>query len=147
MYPLCGSFALSIELCTDSLQISIYSSQHIKLLFRLGKTEDMESGAKTLKKMGVSVSYDEALPQRWKLTKQQICQTFLSALVLLLCSVVQIAGQHKREQMESLFYRKRNGLIFEVRCNVVLVDIAISIDCSCCKCCCLVSNEITGYVG
>lgn len=72
----------------------------IDLLFRLGKTEDLESGAKLLKKLGVSVSYDEALPERWKLTKQQIYQAFLSATVLLICSAVQMTGQHKREQTE-----------------------------------------------
>lgn len=73
----------------------------IDLLFRLGKTEDLESGAKALRKLGVSVSYDEALPERWLLTKQQIYQTFLSAIVLLICSAVQITGQHRREQREA----------------------------------------------
>lgn len=70
----------------------------IDLLFRLGKTEDLKSGAKALKKLGVSVSYDEALPERWQLTKQQIYQTAISSLVLLLCAAVQMVGQHKREQ-------------------------------------------------
>ena len=74
----------------------------ISLLFRLGKTEDLESGAKALKKLGVSVSYDEALPERWRLTKQQIYQTAISSLVLLLCAAVQMAGQQKRTQMEAL---------------------------------------------
>lgn len=73
----------------------------VGLLFRLGKTEDLESGAKALRKLGVSVSYDEALPERWKLTKQQIYQTFLSAIVLLICSAVQMTGQHKRAQTEA----------------------------------------------
>ena len=73
----------------------------IDLLFRLGKTEDLESGAKALKKLGVSISYDEALPERWLLTKQQIYQTFLSAIVLLICSAVQITEQHRREQREA----------------------------------------------
>ena len=73
----------------------------IDLLFRLGKTEDLESGAKALRKLGVSVSYDEALPERWLLTKQQIYQTFLSAIVLLICAAVQITGQHRREQREA----------------------------------------------
>lgn len=50
----------------------------------------------------VSVTFDHALPERWKLTKQQIYQTFLSALVLLLCSAVQMAGQNKRERHEAL---------------------------------------------
>lgn len=73
----------------------------IDLLFRLGKTEDLESGTKALKKLGVSVSYDEALPERWQLTKQQIYQTFLSAIILLICSAVLITGQHRREQREA----------------------------------------------
>ena len=72
------------------------------LLFRLGKTEDLESGAKALRKLGVSVSYDKALPERWLLTKQQIYQTFLSALVLLICSAAQMTGQHRREETEAL---------------------------------------------
>lgn len=74
---------------------------NISLLLRLGKTEDLESGAKALKKLGVSVSYDEALPARWRLTKQQIYQTALSSLVLLICSAVQMMGWHKREQTEA----------------------------------------------
>ena len=65
---------------------------------------------KALKKLGVSVSYDETLPERWKLTKQQIYQTFLSALVLLLCSAVQIMGQHRREQTEALSERQALAL-------------------------------------
>lgn len=73
---------------------------NIDLLFRLGKTEDLESGAKALKKLGVSVSYEEALPERWRLTRQQIYQTFVSAVVLLICSAAQMAGQHRREQRE-----------------------------------------------
>lgn len=73
----------------------------IDLLFRLGKTEDLESGARALRKLEVSVSYDEALPERWLLTKQQIHQTAISSLILLLCSAVQMAGQHKREQREA----------------------------------------------
>ncbi len=73
----------------------------IDLLFRLGKTEDLESGAKALRKLGVSVSYEESLPGRWRLTKQQIYQTFLSALVLLICAAVQMTGQHKREETEA----------------------------------------------
>ena len=73
----------------------------IDLLFRLGKTEDLESGARALRKLGVSVSYDEILPERWLLTKKQIYQTAISSLILLLCSAVQMAGQHKREQREA----------------------------------------------
>ena len=79
---------------------------NIRLLFRLRKTEDLVGAVKALKKLGVSVSYDEALPERWKLTQQQIYQTFLSALVLLLCSAVQMMGQHRREQTEALSERQ-----------------------------------------
>lgn len=75
----------------------IPKGDRIDLWFRLGKTEDLEDGAKALRKLDVSVSYEEALPERWKLTKQQIYQTFLSAIVLLLCSAVQMTGQHRRE--------------------------------------------------
>lgn len=103
---LCGIFEDGLE------QPAIYMSytlaarefskgESINLQLRLGKTEDLESGAKALKKLGVSVSYDEALPARWRLTKQQIYQTFLSALVLLICSAVQMMGWHKREQTEA----------------------------------------------
>lgn len=103
---LCGIFEDGLE------QPAIYMSytlaarvlpkgDNISLLLRLGKTEDLESGAKALKKLGVSVSYDEALPARWRLTKQQIYQTALSSLVLLICSAVQMVGWHKREQTEA----------------------------------------------
>lgn len=74
----------------------------VDLLFRLGKMEDLEDGAVALKKLGVSVSYEEALPERWRLTKQQIYQTLVSALVLLICSAVQMADWHKREKKEAL---------------------------------------------
>lgn len=73
----------------------------INLLFRLGKTADLESGAKALKKLGISISYDESLPERWQLTKQQIYQTAISSMVLLLCSAVQMAGRHKLAQIEA----------------------------------------------
>lgn len=112
----------------------------IDLLFRLGKTEDLESGAKALKKLGVSVSYDEALPERWLLTKQQIYQTFFSALVLLICSAVQMTEQHRREQSEALpewhalalsgFVGKHLQLIFPLRtifADLLSVLIAIAV--------------------
>ena len=84
--------------------------ESVSLLLRLGKTENLEDGAKALKKLGVSVSYDEALPERWKLTKQQIYQTFLSALVLLICAAAQMAGQHKRELQEAMPERQALAL-------------------------------------
>ena len=96
--------------CLDGLSAAHNQVRTINLLLRLGKTEDLESKAKALKKLGVSVSYDETLPERWKLTKQQIYQTFLSALVLLLCSAVQIMGQHRREQTEALSERQALAL-------------------------------------
>lgn len=103
---LCGIFGDGLEqpviYMSYTLAARVLSKgDSIGLLFRLGKTEDLESGAKALKKLGVSVSYEEALPERWRLTKQQIYQTFLSALILLLCAAVQMAGQHKREQTEA----------------------------------------------
>lgn len=103
---LCGIFADGLERPVIYMSYTLASrvipkGDSIDLLFRLGKTADLESGAKTLKKLGISVSYDEALPERWKLTKQQIYQTFLSALVLLICAAVQMTGQHKREQTEA----------------------------------------------
>ena len=84
--------------------------ESINLLLRLGKTEDLEDGAKAIKKLGVSVSYDEALPERWKRTKQQIYQTFLSALVLLICAAAQMAGQHRRELQEAMPERQALAL-------------------------------------
>ena len=80
------------------------------MLLQLGRTENLGNGAKALKKLGVSVSYDEALPERWKLTKQQIYQTFLSALVLLICAAAQMAGQHRRELQEALPERQALAL-------------------------------------
>lgn len=104
---LCGIFEDGLEQSVIYMSYTLSArvipkGDSIDLLFRLGKTEDLESGARALEKLGVSVSYDEALPERWRLTKQQIYQTFLSALVLLLCAAVQMAGQHKREQKEAL---------------------------------------------
>ena len=76
--------------------------ENISLLLRLGKTEDLESSVKALKKWGVTISYDESLPERWRLTKQQIYQTFASAWILLICSAVQVSGRHKGELREDL---------------------------------------------
>lgn len=103
---LCGIFEDGLEQPVIYMSYTLAArelskGESINLLLRLGKTEDLESGAKALKKLGVSVSYDEALPERWRLTKQQIYQTFLSALVLLICSAVQMSGWHKREQTEA----------------------------------------------
>lgn len=103
---LCGIFEDDLEKPVIYMSYTLAAriiprGDSISLLFRLGKTEDLESGTKALKKLGVSVSYDEALPERWLLTKQQIYQTFLSAIVLLVCSAVQMTGQHRREQREA----------------------------------------------
>lgn len=103
---LCGIFEDELEQPVIYMSYTLTSrllsrSENIALLFRLEKTEDLENAAKSLKKMGVSVSYDETLPERWKLTKQQIYQTFLSALVLLIASAIQMADLHKREQKEA----------------------------------------------
>lgn len=104
---LCGIFEDGLEQPVAYMNYTLAARElpkgdNISLLLRLGKTEDLESGAKALKKLGVSVSYDEALPERWRLTKQQIYQTFVSALVLLICSAVQMTGQHRRELREAL---------------------------------------------
>lgn len=103
---LCGIFADGLERPVIYMSYPLASQiipkgDSIDLLFRLGKTEDLESGAKALRKLGVSVSYEESLPERWRLTKQQIYQTFLSAIVLLLCSAAQMTGQHRREKTET----------------------------------------------
>lgn len=104
---LCGIFEDELEQPVIYMSYTLATrelskGESINLLLRLGKTEDLESGAKALKKLGISVSYDEALPERWRLTKQQIYQTALSSLVLLICSAVQMAEQHRREQTEDL---------------------------------------------
>ena len=108
---LCGIFEDGLEQPVIYMSYALAAQKlpkedNIRLLFRLRKTEDLVGAVKALKKLGVSVSYDEALPERWKLTKQQIYQTFLSALVLLLCSAVQMMGQHNREQTEALSERQ-----------------------------------------
>lgn len=103
---LCGIFEDGLEQPVIYMSYTLASrllskGDHITLLFRLEKTEALEKAAKSLKKLGVSVSYDEALPDRWKLTKQQIYQTFLSALVLVIASAVQMAELHRKEQKEA----------------------------------------------
>lgn len=103
---LCGIFEDGLEQPVIYMSYTLAArvlpkGESINLLLRLGKTEDLESGAKALKKLGISVSYDEALPERWRLTKQQIYQTFLSAVVLLICATAQMMGQHRREQTEA----------------------------------------------
>ena len=103
---LCGIFEDGLEQPVIYMSYTLASrllsrSENITLLFRLEKTEDLENAAKSLKKLGVDVSCDESLPERWKLTKQQIFQSFLSALVLLVASSVQMAQLHKREQQDA----------------------------------------------
>lgn len=104
---ICGIFEDDLEQPVVYMSYTVASrilpkEETIDLLFRLERTEDLEEVAKKLDKLHVSVTYDRSLPERWKLTKQQIYQTFLSALVLLLCSAVQMAGQNKRELQEAL---------------------------------------------
>lgn len=104
---ICGIFEDGLEQPVVYMSYTVASrilpkEETIDLLFRLERTEDLEEVAKKLDKLHVSVTYDRSLPERWKLTKQQIYQTFLSALVLLLCSAVQMAGQNKRELQEAL---------------------------------------------
>lgn len=104
---LCGIFEDGLEQPAIYMSYALAARElpkgdNISLLLRLGKTANLESDAKALKKLGVSVSYEEALPKRWKLTKQQIYQTFLSALVLLICSAVQMIEQCKTERRETV---------------------------------------------
>lgn len=82
----------------------------IDLLFRLKKAEDLEAAAKALRRQRVSLHYDESIPQGWRLTKQQMYQGFLSALVLLLCAAVQMGVQHRREKGEALPERQALAL-------------------------------------
>lgn len=104
---ICGIFEDGLEQPVVYMSYTVASrmlpkEETIDLLFRLKRTDDLEEVAKELDQLHVSITYDHALPERWKLTKQQIYQTALSALVLLLCSAVQMAGQNKREQQEAL---------------------------------------------
>lgn len=104
---ICGIFEDELEQPVVYMSYTVVSrmlpkEENIDLLFRLKRTDDLEEATKELDKLNVSVTYDRSLPERWKLTKQQIYQTFLSALVLLLCSAVQMAGQNKRERQEAL---------------------------------------------
>lgn len=104
---ICGIFEDGLEEPVIYMSYTVTSrilpkEETIDLLFRLKRTDELEDAAKELDKLHVSVTYDRSLPERWKLTKQQIYQTFLSALVLLLCSAIQMAGQNKRERKEAL---------------------------------------------
>ena len=104
---ICGIFEDDLEQPVAYMSYTVASrmlpkEETIDLLLRLKRTDDLEEAAKELGKLQVSVTYDHALPERWKLTKQQIYQTFLSALILLLCSAVQMAGQNRQEQQEAL---------------------------------------------
>lgn len=104
---ICGIFEDGLEQPVAYMSYTVASrvlpkEETIDLLFRLKRTDDLEEAAEELDQLHVSVTYDHALPERWKLTKQQIYQTALSALVLLLCSAVQMAGQNKREQQGAL---------------------------------------------
>lgn len=127
---ICGIFEDALEQPVVHMSYTVASrmlpkEETINLLFRLKRTDDLEEAAKELEQLHVSVSYDYSLPERWKLTKQQIYQTFLSALVLLLCSAVQMAGQNKREQQEALpqlqalclcgFNQGQVGMLFVLR--------------------------------
>ena len=72
-------------------------SERVDLRIRLSHAQDLEEGAKELKKLDVSLSYEEDLTQNWKRNKQQTYQTALSALVLILCAAVQIKEKHRQE--------------------------------------------------
>ena len=104
---ICGIFEDGLEQPVAYMSYTVASrvlpkEETIDLLFRLKRTDDLEEAAEELDQLHVSVTYDPSLPERWQLTKQQIYQTALSALVLLLCSAVQMAGQNKREQQGAL---------------------------------------------
>ncbi len=104
---ICGIFEDGLDQPVAYMSYTVASrilpkEETIDLLFRLKRTDNLEEAAKKLDKLNVSITYDRSFPERWKLTKQQIYQTFLSALVLLLCSAVQMAGQNKRERQEAL---------------------------------------------
>lgn len=112
---LCGIFEDGLERAVAYMSYSLAAREiptgdNISLLLRLRNTEDLVRCAKALKKLGVSVSYDEALPERWQLTKQQIFQAAVSSLVLLFCTAVQMSEQHKREQREAVSERQALAL-------------------------------------
>lgn len=127
---ICGIFEDDLEQPVAYMSYTVASrmlpkEETIDLLLRLKRTDDLEEAAKELGKLQVSVTYDRSLPERWKLTKQQIYQTALSAIVLLLCSAIQMAGQNKREQQDALpqlqalclcgLNQKQVGMLFVLR--------------------------------
>lgn len=127
---ICGIFEDGLEQPVVYMSYTVASrmlpkEETIDLLFRLKRSDDLEEAANELDQLHVSITYDHALPERWKLTKQQIYQTALSALVLLLCSAVQMAGQNRREQQEALpqlqalclcgFNSRQVGMLFVLR--------------------------------
>ena len=74
---ICGIFEDGLEQPVVYMSYTVASrmlpkEETIALLFRLKRTDDLEEAAKELDQLQVSVTYDHALPERWKLTKQQI---------------------------------------------------------------------------
>ena len=107
----CGIFEDGLEEPVVYMSYSLAArilpkSDNVRLLIRLSHAQDLEEGARELKKLDVSVSYEEDLPQSWRLNKQQIYQTALSALVLILCAAVQMGSRHRREMTEAAAERQ-----------------------------------------
>lgn len=101
----CGIFDDKLEKPVIYMSYSLAArvlpkEDRVELLIQLEETGALEKAAKELKKLGLSLTYDETMPQRWKLTKQQTIQSFASALVLLICSAVQMASVHRQEQTQ-----------------------------------------------
>ena len=107
----CGIFEDSLEepvvYMSYSLAVRILpKSESVDLRIRLSHAQDLDEGARELKKLDLSLSYEEDLPQSWRLNKQQIYQTALSALVLILCAAVQMGSRHRREMTEAIAERQ-----------------------------------------
>lgn len=107
----CGIFEDGLEEPVVYMSYSLAArilpkSDDVRLLIRLSHAQDLEEGARELKKLDLSLSYEEDLPQSWRLNKQQIYQTALSALVLILCAAVQMGSRHRREMTEAAAERQ-----------------------------------------
>ena len=107
----CGIFEDGLEEPVVYMSYSLAArilpkSESVDLRIRLSHAQDLDEGARELKKLDVSLSYEEDLPQSWRLNKQQIYQTALSALVLILCAAVQMGSRHRREMTEAIAERQ-----------------------------------------
>lgn len=100
---LCGIFRDDLETPVIYMSYSLATkelpkAEHTSLLVLLEQGGMAEQAQRELGRLNVSITYDENLLLRWKLQSQQIIQSLVTSLALILCTVVLLRRENRGNQ-------------------------------------------------